>query len=220
MPATNGPYALIELTQALPRAKLYANWQVITNDQTVLDRLGAASFDPRQNVYVSGRVPTATPAAAANNNAGKVEFASYAPKDIVLRSDGPSPSVLLLNDRFDPSWKVTVDGKPETLLRCNYIMRGVYLSPGAHTVEFRFLPPVGPLYVSLAAIGFGLVLLGFVLVTARRSRLPAPARALRPEAPTPSSPPPLTPERAKGESGAQGSKWKSGPVSLGGQGTR
>ena len=169
VPATDGPYALIEFTQALPRAKLYSNWQVITNDQAVLDQLAAASFDPERSVFVAGGLPAAPPVAGTNDNAGTVEFASYAPKDIVLKSDAPAPSVLLLNDRFDPNWKVRVDGKPETLLRCNYIMRGVYLPPGAHTVEFRFQPPVGPLYVSLAAIGVGLLLLGFVLVTARRS---------------------------------------------------
>ena len=31
-PSTNGNYALIEFTGALPRAKLYAHWQVNTND--------------------------------------------------------------------------------------------------------------------------------------------------------------------------------------------
>ncbi|MGO8927285.1 MAG: hypothetical protein ACLQU3_10390 [Limisphaerales bacterium] len=177
VPAADGAYALIEFTEALPRAKLYSNWQVITNDQAVLDQLAAASFDPQRSVFVAGGLSAAPAATGTNDNAGKVEFASYAPKDILLRSDGPAPSVLLLNDRFDPNWKVTVDGKPDTLLRCNYIMRGVYLPPGAHTVEFRFLPPVGPLYVSLAAMGVGLLLLGFVLVTARQSGRPASPRA-------------------------------------------
>ena len=55
-----------------------------------------------------------------------------------------------------------VDGKPETVLHCNYIMRGVYSAPGAHTVEFRFQPPVGPMYASLVAVGLGLVLLGYL----------------------------------------------------------
>ena len=115
-PATNGAYALIEFTQALPRAKLYSNWQVNTNDQAVLEQLAAPSFDPERSVFVAGALPTSPAAGSANENAGTVEFASYAPKDIVLRSDGPAPAVLLLNDRYDPNWKVSVDGKPAPLL--------------------------------------------------------------------------------------------------------
>ena len=133
-------------------------------------------------MFVAGGLPPAPATAGTNDNAGTVEFASYAPKDIVLKSDAPAPSVLLLNDRFDPNWKVRVDGKPETLLRCNYIMRGVYLPPGAHTVEFRFQPPLGPLYVSLAAIGVGLLVLGFVVMAGRRddSLIPAPTSPPQP----------------------------------------
>jgi hypothetical protein len=128
--------------------------------------------------------------------------------------------VLLLNDRFDPNWNVRVDGKPETLLRCNYIMRGVYLPPGAHTVEFRFQPPVGPLYVSLAAIGAGLLLLGFGLVTTLTSEPQVPAPAPRPAPASPPSPPQPAPEPAAGKRGALGRRWKPGALSLRRQGTR
>jgi hypothetical protein len=40
-----GPYALIEFTGALPRAKLYARWQLLTNDATVLQTLADPAFD-------------------------------------------------------------------------------------------------------------------------------------------------------------------------------
>jgi hypothetical protein len=186
---TNGPYALFEFTQALPRAKLYTNWEIHTNDQAVLNQLAAPSFDPERTVFVAGGLPPAPVTAGTSDNSGTVEFASYAPKDIVLRSDAPAPAVLLLNDRFDPNWKARVDGKPATLLRCNYIMRGVYLLPGAHTVEFRFQPPLGPLYVSLAAIGVGLFVLGFIAVARQRSDSIIPAAAFPPQ-PAPSRPSP------------------------------
>jgi hypothetical protein len=183
VPSDTGAFALTEFTRALPRAKLYATWQVTTNDASVLVELASSSFDPEQSVFVAGGAPVAPP--ATNANPGKVEFASYAPKDIVLKCDAQAPSVLLLNDRFDSYWKVRVDGRPQALLRCNYIMRGVYLSPGAHTVEFRFQPPVGPLYVSLVGVGIGVLVLGTVFVAGRRSSSPVPA----PVSPPPAAPP-------------------------------
>ena len=104
-----------------------------------------------------------------NENSGTVEFKSYAPKDIVFNAHAEMPSVLLLNDKYDPNWQVFVDGKPASLLRCNFIMRGVYLTPGAHTVEFKFSLPLGLFYVSLSAIGVGILLCGFLFFSTRRT---------------------------------------------------
>jgi hypothetical protein len=166
-PDDNGPYALIEFAGALPRVKLYSNWQVNTNDQAVLKTLTDRNFNPAETVLVSTPQP-GLPAVATNQNSGTVEFKSYAPKNIVFDAKAGAPSVLLLNDKFDPHWQVFVDGKPAELLRCNFIMRGVYLTPGAHVVEFHFTLPDRPLYVSLAAIVVGVLLCGFLVFLERR----------------------------------------------------
>ena len=160
---TNGPFALFEFTGALPRAKLYSNWQVSTNDQSVLEELANPGFDPENTVLVSGGI-SAPALGTTNQTAGEVKFTSYVPKDIQFNAAATTPSILLLNDRFDPGWKVFVDGKPEALLRCNFIMRGVYLTPGSHKVEFRFFQPMGTFYVSLAAIILGILLGGILLI--------------------------------------------------------
>jgi hypothetical protein len=183
---TNGPFALFEFPDALPRAKLYSHWLVNTNPTATLAQVVNASFDPAQNVVVEGGVPE--PASGSpDRKSGAVEFAAYSPKDFTLKTDVRAPAVLLLNDRFDANWKVRVDGREARLLRCNYIMRGVYLNPGAQTVRFRFQPPIGALYPSLAGVGAGLLLFGYVILAARRSRtppVPAILPASNPPAPT------------------------------------
>ena len=137
----------------------------------------------------TGRPPGRPPSpAATNQDAGRVEFASYAPKDILLKTDAPAATMLLLNDRYDPNWKVLVDGAPGTVLRRNYLMRGVALPPGAHTVEFRFQPPTGPFRVSLAALGFGVLLLGVTAVVGRRSGAQSPAAPAKTPLPEPVPP--------------------------------
>jgi hypothetical protein len=193
---TNGQYAIFEFFGALPRAKIYSHWQVITNDQATLEQLGSASFDPEQTVLVNTALPGSQATESADRNAaqeGTVEFASYASKHIVLKTKADFASVLLLNDRFDPAWRVIVDGQPASLLRCNYIMRGVQLAPGTHIVEFTFQIPIGlpfarvevepdtqlvefvfkvpiglPSYITLSALGVGLVLIGVLAVAGRR----------------------------------------------------
>jgi hypothetical protein len=170
-----GQYAVIEFTGALPRAKLYPAWEVSTNDQATLHRLADPAFDPHQTVLVSNPLPPPhTP--GTNLPAGTVEYQSYAPARIVLRTGADFPSLLLLNDRFDPDWKVFVDGRSDTLLRCNFIMRGVALSAGPHIVEFRFEPSIKLMYVSLAAIGLGLLLLLALFIPGPKQDEPAEER--------------------------------------------
>ena len=105
--------------------------QVGTNDFLTLNELASPAFDPWQTVLLA-ETPAAPnpPAAATNENSGTVEFTSYAPTDIKFHTQAATPTVLLLNDQYDPHWRVTVDGKPAPLLRANFIMRGVYLPAG------------------------------------------------------------------------------------------
>jgi len=161
-----GPYSLIRFDGALPRAKLFSQWQVQTNDATTLETLAKREFDPQATVIVNA--PIAPSDAALGQAAGEVITQSYRPKEIRLTAQATDDSVLLLNDHWSAHWRVTVDGQPAELLRCNYVMRGVRLSPGSHTVVFRFQQPMTWLYVSLASLLGGFGLLGFVIVDERK----------------------------------------------------
>ena len=169
--ATNaaGQFALIEFTGALPRAKLFTNWLATTNDTEVLSLLTNANFNPHQSVIVSAPLP---PPTASGTNAGDVKFLAYASKRIRLEANAAAPSVLLLNDKHSPNWKVRVDGQPAPLLRCNYLMRGVQVPAGKHEVEFRYEPSLTGLYVTTAAIGIGFFLLGIALFTRHADSAP------------------------------------------------
>jgi hypothetical protein len=169
VPAENGDCAIFEFSGALPRAKLYSQWQVSTNDDATLQTLASVNFDAGETVLVSTHLPTPSAANATNTNPGTVGFKSYSPKDIRFDAHAEAPSVLLLNDQYDPNWHVFVDDKPAPLLRCNYIMRGVYLTPGTHTVEFKFSLPLGPLYVTFSAFAVGILLCGILIFSTRRT---------------------------------------------------
>lgn len=210
-PQDNGRFALFEYVDALPRAKLYSHWQVNPDNAAVLKQIFGPEFDPQTNVLVADDLPVnsgATPAGVSTNAAsGVVDFLSYAPKEIVLKADATAASVLLLNDHFDPNWKVFVDGVPEKLLRCNFLMQGVYLSPGSHAIDFKFLPKVDLLYVSVTAVVIAFVALGFLLISNYRDRVNALRAAPRaapspPAQATPASPKPKPEQKNKANKAA------------------
>ncbi|MBI5384904.1 MAG: YfhO family protein [Verrucomicrobia bacterium] len=162
----NGPYALIEFTGTLPRASLYPQWLVSTNDEFTLKRLGDPAFDPEQSVLVAENVSAST--ASTNAAPAAVEFKSYTPRRIELRATAAAPSVLLLNNRYDANWKVLIDGKPAPLLRCNFVMQGVQVPPGQHDITFRFAPPANGFWLMFGCVILGLLLCGFLLLAEKK----------------------------------------------------
>ena len=108
------------------------------------------------------------PPAGTNVDLTAVHITSYLPANIHLEANPTKPSVLMMADQYDPDWQVFIDGKRGEVLKCNYLMRGVYLEPGKHEVEFRFRPNIHMFYENLVAIAAALGLLGYALVTVRK----------------------------------------------------
>ena len=162
-----GPFAVLEFTGTLPRAKFYTDWQAGLDDARVLQRLRAPDFDPALQVLVSEAVSGMTP--ATNAAPAEATITSYAPKRITVKTRSAAPGILLLNDRWHPDWKVTIDGQPTALLRANFLMRGVPVAAGEHTVEYRFDPPHQALWVSLAAVVVGLLMVGILVLAPKSS---------------------------------------------------
>jgi hypothetical protein len=158
----NGPMALIEFTDALPRIKLYSNWRTMNDSQT-LQALTSREFDPKKTVLVASETPVPKSSDNPAADAGTAEITKYESKDLMVQTNAKTSAVLLLNDRTGKDWTVSVDDKPAQILRCNYIMRGVFVPPGLHTVEFRFRPPLQFLWISVAALAIGILLSGYVI---------------------------------------------------------
>ena len=70
----------------------------------------------------------------------------------------PAPEVrfLVLNERYYPGWRATVDGRTAEIYPTNLVMRGMLVPAGATLVELRFVP--------FLATGAGLALLAAGLV--------------------------------------------------------
>ena len=135
-----------------------------TNGLITLKKLESPFIDPEKTVLIDAPPGINPPPSVAGDNAGTVDFTSYAPKHIVLDVNATAPAVLLLNDHYDPNWHVTIDGQPTQLFHANFIMQGIFVPAGKHTLIYRFAPQ--SFAVGAMISGTGALVLGALVVYA------------------------------------------------------
>jgi hypothetical protein len=69
-----------------------------------------------------------------------VEIRARETSRMLITADITRPSLLVMSEPVFPGWHARVDGREVELLRVNYLLRGVGLSPGRHTVEIFYWP--------------------------------------------------------------------------------
>jgi hypothetical protein len=81
---------------------------------------------------------------------------------------------------YPAGWKAFVDGKEQPIIKTNYVLRGLMLTPGSHKIEFRFAPEghlKGVKYARMANILLGLALLslfGYLYFSYKKNSKPTP----------------------------------------------
>jgi len=96
---------------------------------------------------------------------GRARITHYGNERVVIRARSATPAVVVLDDTWFPGWHATIDGRPATIERVDYFMRGVRIEPGTHTVDMRYAPAswrIGWIVSLLALLGW-LALLGYGL---------------------------------------------------------
>ena len=65
----------------------------------------------------------------------------YGPNKLIYKASLKTNSLAVFSEIYYPKgWKAFVDGKESEIVRANYILRALELTPGDHEIEFRFEP--------------------------------------------------------------------------------
>jgi hypothetical protein len=132
-----GGEVVLENRQVLPKAWLVTRAEQVTDHAERLKRLQEPAFDPLKTALVESPPQLAL---AAAENPGSVRLLQYEGEQIRLTADIATNCLLVLGEKYHQGWKATVDGRQQLIVPVNHILRGLYLTPGKHTVEFRFDP--------------------------------------------------------------------------------
>jgi hypothetical protein len=138
----DGGELLLESRTVLPKGWLVPSVRVIAEPERALAILRDPRFDPRLTALVESPppIPLAPPDPPPKGSAGYVSVTRYEGNHIGVTARAGRNSLLVLGEKYFRGWKATVDGRPSDIHPVNHILRGVYLTPGKHRVEFDFDP--------------------------------------------------------------------------------
>jgi hypothetical protein len=96
----------------------------------------------------------------SNDTTGTLDLIAYAPDKMKYRVRTPSRRLAVFSEIFYPKgWHAYIDGDRAEIKRVNYILRGVMIPPGAHTVAFRFEPETFIVSKTIGLLGGVLIVL-------------------------------------------------------------
>lgn len=154
----DGSEVVLENRLVMPKAWLVPSVLTVSDPRQGLSVLQNPQFDPRKIAVVEAlpQIQMVPLGLASDAGLGNVILKGYEGEQIDLSVTNAANALLVLGEKYYRGWKATVDGTPTDIQRVNYILRGVYLTPGDHKIEFIFDPlpfKIGK-YLTLASFAF------------------------------------------------------------------
>lgn len=163
-----GESVALELTNVLPKA-YFVDSVTITNDpREAMEFIKGMDFNPAAQAIVLG---DAVPTTSADSSA-TVRVTEYNAHNITLETSRSTDGFLVLGEiYYNDGWIATLDGQELEIHRTNYLLRGVEVPAGEHTIEFVYAPEwVGPVqFISTASnVAVLVIVIGFTFIGYQR----------------------------------------------------
>jgi hypothetical protein len=99
------------------------------------------------------------------DSTSSIKLLNYDPSELRYASNSKAKQLAVFSEIYYPAgWNCYIDGKkPVQTLRVNYLLRGVVVPAGKHEITWKFEPLSVQTGNTLAGLGSGLLLLGFVV---------------------------------------------------------
>lgn len=157
--AQYGELKIYKNKNMIPRAFVVYSVKVINNKSEILNELKKDTFVPSIEAIIEEEPPISFSSFRQNeeNNIKEVKIDYINPNKFIIRvPDLKKPAFLVISDTYYPGWIAYDNAKKIKIYRTNYFMKGVFLEPGPHTIQFIYSPfsfKIG-LLISLATFSF------------------------------------------------------------------
>ncbi|MCS3650981.1 hypothetical protein GGQ08_002275 [Salinibacter ruber] len=131
---------VLENPDAVPRGFLVGETEVVDGAEATWEQLRDSSFEPRRTALLPE--PLDAPVAPIDSNStADVTLEQYEPEEIRWTVSTDAPRFFVASEVHYPAgWNAYLDGERVPIHRTNYLLRGVHVPEGEHTLEMRFEP--------------------------------------------------------------------------------
>jgi hypothetical protein len=170
--ARPGRLGIYELSGIPARASVYDGWTVVRGPDEAVRAVADPAFDPSRNVVVETDLPppVETSSSATQEGAADADYSSNSPQEAVIRVSAKSPTVLLVRTPYDRNWKAFIDGRPAKVFPADFVLQGVWVPAGSHTVRLTYDDPLIGWGLAATLISSGALVIAFAVVRARERR--------------------------------------------------
>jgi hypothetical protein len=167
----DGEVLIYENPQAMPRVWLAHEVRYVSSPEEAWQAMAQPDVNLTETALVEEYVPGIDGGARLRGKGDTAKIVRYEPNEVEVKAATAQPGMLILSDVFYPGWQATVDGEPAYIYRTYGLIRGVFLSPGEHTVVFEYRPRSFALGLVAAALSIlSLSVWGIARIIGKRRR--------------------------------------------------
>ncbi|MFN0112219.1 MAG: YfhO family protein [Blastocatellia bacterium] len=149
---------IYENQRVLPRVWMVPEAIAVTEEDALKAIRGEAPqpFNPREVALLEKPDEKVKIGFPHNKFSGPAEakIVSYEANRLMIETSADKASVLVVSEMNHPGWEAKVDGIGATIYPANYLLRGVLVPEGKHTIEMTYRPATAQIggWISIASL--------------------------------------------------------------------
>jgi hypothetical protein len=137
--ADEGAWRLYRYVPSAPRASVVGSWTVVGSEEAALSLVASAGFDPERQAVIEESPGLVAVTPPPGPRPGRYE--QLGPQAARVTVDASAPSIVVIRNAYERGWHATVDGRAARILVADYLLQGVEVPPGHHTIELTYDDP-------------------------------------------------------------------------------
>ncbi len=130
-------------------------------------------LNPADTAIVDEQFKSTVTAYTPADSAASIKMTAFDNDAITYKTSTTAAHAAIFSEIYYKDWKAYIDGQPAGYFKANYVLRGMIIPAGNHTIEFKFQPAVyytGRNISNITTWILMLILLGAILLEARRKK--------------------------------------------------